>query len=176
MDCGTSIVHMTTSSPMAVQGQELWEFPLTWDFPPCLLKLAQVWKINTCSHEYFLFTLSAFTSPRENMAMIDPLVQECISNSKYACGKHSLYTHQLLMMNFISWVMPELCIHLHFRYLFCFNIGQPRTCSAPQRKFIKVIDSIMLRLPPPKQEQKAIASFTQRRCDATWKGTGRTVR
>lgn len=79
-------------------------------------------------------------------------------------------------MHFISWVMSELRIHLYFRYLFCFNIGQARTCIAAQWHSVKVIIPIALCLPPPLQEQKAMVSFTQRRCDAAWKGTGRKVR
>lgn len=80
------------------------------------------------------------------------------------------------MMHFISWVMSELCIHLDFRYLFCFNIGQPRTCIAPQGQLVKVIDSVTLCLPPPLRGHTAMVSFTRRRCDAVWKGTGRNVR
>lgn len=148
-----------------------------------LLKLFHVYshlKENQKNHDLFTWrfflALSASTLLEGNMDIIDPLVQDWIRNSKHTCGKHCLFTHQLLMMNFISWVMPELCIHLHFRYLFCFNIGQPGTCVVPQWQFIKVIDSIVFCLPPPLHEQKAMVPLTRRRCDATWKGTGRKVR
>lgn len=40
-------------------------------------------------------------------------------------------TYQFLMMNFISCIMSELCIHLHFRNLFRLDICQPRTCMIP---------------------------------------------
>lgn len=148
MDCGTSILHISTSSDMAVQGQELLEFPLMWGsvtfHPLCwhcsmfTLIEERTRKIIIYSHDNLLLALSASTSLKQNMAISDSLVQDWISNSKCMCGKHCLFTHQLLMMNFISWVMPELRIHLHLRYLFCLNIGQPGTCIAPQRQFIKV--------------------------------------
>lgn len=151
--------------------------------PSSLLKLFQVYSYlrenqknhNLSTWKLFVGTFSIHIT-QGNVAIIDPILQDWISNSKHSCGKHCLFTHQLLMMNFISWVMPELRIHLHFRYLFCFNIGQPGTCIAPQWQFIKVIDSIVLCLPPPLQEQKAMVSFTWTRCDAMWKGTGRNVR
>lgn len=104
-------------------------------FPSSLLTWFQVYSHlneNQKNHHLFTRNLSAFTSLRGKMAVTEPLVQDLISNSKWTRGKHCLFTHQLLMMNFISWVMPEFRIHLHFRNLFCFNIGQPRTCIAPQ--------------------------------------------
>jgi len=149
---------------------QLSELPLMWDLmgfhPLCwnvpgLLSFKRARKTIICSCENFLLALSASTSLRGNMAVIDPLVQDWISNSKCTCGKHCSFTHQLLMMNFISWVMPELRIHLHFRYLFCFNVGQPGTCIAPPWQFIKATDSITLCLPPPLQGQKPTVSSTR---------------
>lgn len=104
---------------------------------PCVDRIT---RIIHYSREIILLTVSASTQPRGNRATTGPQVQEqsAIHSTR---TEHHLFTHQLLMMHFISWVMSELRIHLYFRYLFCFNIGQARTCIAAQRHSVRVIIS-----------------------------------